>query len=141
MPCPIHNGKDYNLSFTDHGFICFVCGAKGDAVAFVQQVLSLPTRLDAIKSINRDLHLGLPIDSPAPVTFTAEMRKRRREQEEKERRFAEWQKGRDDLEDEWAILDQIIRNPKSKPEEVAKANARISFVEYSLNCYPPEPER
>lgn len=36
IPCPIHDGKDRNFSFTDFGFKCFVCGAEGGLVHFVE---------------------------------------------------------------------------------------------------------
>ena len=37
-PCPIHNGKDYNFSFTENGYRCFVCGASGDVISLVKDV-------------------------------------------------------------------------------------------------------
>ena len=60
-PCPLHNGKDYNMSFTATNFHCFVCGESGDVIEFVTKILNLPSRADAMKRMNGDLKLGLPI--------------------------------------------------------------------------------
>ena len=54
IPCPIHNGKDYNLSFTDNRFRCFVCNEGGDVIAFVRSVCGLNNRKEAMIKINED---------------------------------------------------------------------------------------
>ena len=59
IPCPIHNGEDYNFCFSDSGFHCFVCGASGDVIGFVQELFSLRF-IDAVKKLNDDFGLGLP---------------------------------------------------------------------------------
>ena len=35
-PCPIHNGKDFNMSYTDHGYKCFVC--RGSAMTSIWEL-------------------------------------------------------------------------------------------------------
>lgn len=60
IPCPIHNGTDYNFSFNDGGFHCFVCGASGDVIGFVQQYFDLSFS-DAVAKLNNDFCLCLPI--------------------------------------------------------------------------------
>ena len=40
-PCPIHNGKDYNFSYTDKGYKCFVCNSSGDVITFIKEVCEL----------------------------------------------------------------------------------------------------
>ena len=82
IPCPFHNGKDYNLSYTPHGYRCFVCGASGDVVGFVKDACELATRSDAMKRINQDFHLNLPIGANMDVHISAEMQKRRAEAEQ-----------------------------------------------------------
>lgn len=41
IPCPLHNGKDYNFSFNDKVFFCFVCGEKGNIFSFVMKMFGL----------------------------------------------------------------------------------------------------
>lgn len=60
ISCPIHNGLDYNFSFTESVFHCFVCGASGDIIGFVQQYFDLSFS-DAIAKLNNDFCLSLPI--------------------------------------------------------------------------------
>lgn len=139
IPCPIHNGTDYNLSFTSKGFCCFVCNASGDQIAFVKAVLGLPTRAEAMRRLNDDLHLNLPIDSPATTAWSAEAT-RRVQESEKRRAEAEarWEK-RESLEDERAALERIINDPVSSIEDLAKAKERIAYVDYQILSLPPEP--
>ena len=41
-PCPFHQGKHDNFAVTPRGgYVCFVCGEKGDAFTFVQKRLGL----------------------------------------------------------------------------------------------------
>ena len=60
IPCPVHNGADYNFSYNRNTFHCFVCGASGDVIGFVQQYFNLPFS-DAIIKLNDDFCLCLPI--------------------------------------------------------------------------------
>lgn len=62
IPCPIHHGTDNNFSFKDDHFKCWVCGAHGDVISFVQQYFDISFN-DAIDKINTDMNLGLPIRS------------------------------------------------------------------------------
>ena len=60
MRCPIHHGKDRNLRIYPKSYYCWVCHAAGDQIQFVQSVLGLSFQ-DAMKRINADFGLGLPI--------------------------------------------------------------------------------
>ena len=55
IPCPIHDGKDRNFSFTDFGFRCFVCGAEGGLVHFVELYRGLSFEA-ALEEINGHFH-------------------------------------------------------------------------------------
>lgn len=138
IPCPIHAGEDYNLSFTDKGFCCFVCGAKGDQIAFVKDVLGLSTKAEAVRRLNQDLGLGLPIDSPVPSSFSAEAARARKNAEEKRLKEKELWELRESLEDEWASLDRIIHDPAADIEAKASAQERIAYIEYRLLSLPNE---
>lgn len=143
IPCPIHQGEGYNLSYTAHGFRCFVCGASGDVIAFVKDVLGLSTRADAMRRINQDLRLNLPIDGDVRPSFSAEAERRR--QDAKRRRDAQdaWESHYNALWDDWARQDSIIRAADIKdPTEAwlrAAAIDRKTRIEYELLCLPEKP--
>jgi hypothetical protein len=59
--CPFHGGEHYNLSFKGGGFHCFVCGLGGDSVRFAQELLQLASPMDALRQVDRDFGLGLPL--------------------------------------------------------------------------------
>jgi len=118
IPCPIHHGKDYNLSYTDRGFRCFVCGASGDVISFVRDVCGLESRNAAITRLNRDFRLSLPIRCEiAPETQKAlEARKNRiRERNEK---LAQLQSAWHAAMDWFALLDRMKTDfAPADPEE------------------------
>lgn len=58
--CPIHHGSDLNMRIYRSSYHCFVCHATGDQIQFVQSVLGLSFQ-DAMRRINADFGLGLPI--------------------------------------------------------------------------------
>ena len=60
MRCPIHHGKDRNLRIYPKSYYCWVCHAHGDVIQFVMSVFGLSFQ-DAMRRINDDFGLGLPI--------------------------------------------------------------------------------
>jgi DNA primase len=50
-PCPFHQGKHDNFAVTPRGgYVCFVCGEKGDVFSFVQKRLGMDF-VDAVKYV------------------------------------------------------------------------------------------
>ena len=139
IPCPIHSGKDYNLSYTNTGYKCFVCGASGDVVSFVKDVLGLSTRVDAMKRINTDFRLHLPIDTNITFQESEELRKRREAVRKRQEEEAAWLAGLEALWDEWCRLDrQRMWEPVGSPPWV-EAVKNINRVSYEIDCYPEKP--
>lgn len=143
MPCPFHNGKDPNLGLKDRYYNCFVCGAKGDAIKFVQELFGLNFS-DTISKINSDFLLGLPIGQRIDRRKQLEMeriafqRRQKAKQEEAERQQIEdayWA-----AFDEWKRMDDNRRNhaPKSPKEPLhplfVDALKNIASAEYNLSC-------
>jgi DNA primase len=61
-PCPFHNGKDANFSVQPgRGYNCFVCGEKGDAIAFIQKKLGLDFA-GAVRLVAEKSGMQLPVD-------------------------------------------------------------------------------
>jgi DNA primase len=56
IPCPFHGGVDNNLGFKDDYFHCFVCGAKGDVITFVQKYFNIGFQ-SAVEKICTDFSL------------------------------------------------------------------------------------
>jgi hypothetical protein len=141
IPCPIHNGKDRNFSYTDRGYKCFVCGASGDVISFVQTILSLRDRTDAMKRINADFRLGLPLDREITVAENKALEERRKALREKEERRAEWEAGYHRLWDEWCRLDRQRMFCLVGTPTWAEAVKNIDRVAWEIDCYPVEEPR
>ena len=138
-PCPFHNGKDFNLSYTRSGYKCFVCGASGDVITFVKDIRDMPTRVDAMKRINADLRLNLPVDGSVSEEVGANFARRRAEREARERAHEEWCETYHALLDEWVELDKTKRTADPRSSAYAEAVKRIDYVAYRLDSLPSEP--
>lgn len=114
IPCPFHNGKDDNLALYDNCFKCYVCGAKGGVIRFVQMLYKL-SPYQAEQKINADFCLGLPIEDGRQYTVWQQieaeqkLREMRRKREEKEKRIAECEEKRTKAQDDWIFWDTWIR--------------------------------
>lgn len=106
IPCPVHGGKNYNFSYDENVYHCFVCGCKGDLVRLTQDIFGLDI-MGAIRKIDGDFGLNLPIDRKRTLR---EMRDERRivaqkQREREEKAAAE----KAEQERYWAILEKIIQ--------------------------------
>jgi DNA primase len=111
IPCPIHAGEKFNLSFTDDLFHCFVCGSGGDVIHFVRHVLGL-SFAGALDKLNTDFDLGIPLDRKPTLRERRDAQKRHREiMAERERQAAEKQ-AREEVY--WALWDEWIRLDKNR---------------------------
>lgn len=150
-PCPIHNGKDLNFSFTDNLFKCFVCGESGDVITLVKDVLGLSTRADAIRKIGEDFNLWLNLNFHADFSQkdsakVKELERLRAERERKEREEAEWLERYHTVLDEWIELDNVIRDTPWDSEEnimkVCHAKEKRAQIGYQLDLIlASEPHR
>ncbi len=142
IPCPIHSGKGYNMGISDELFHCFVCGARGDVITFVQRIMNLNFK-DALAKINDDFFLGLPIKSEITKEKKAELERKRIEylaKKEAERLAEEEAKQRYwKLMDKWIEYDKAIRELKPKrgdfiiDERYIRAVKNIKYIEYLID--------
>ena len=132
-PCPIHNGRDYNFSYNAHGYKCFVCGASGDVVALVKEVCELATRADAMRRINADFRLDLPIDGTLSAIQSANFAHRREQREKQQAAEDAWWAEYHRLMDEWTRLDKIKRTADPDSDEYADAVKTIDFISFQLD--------
>ena len=143
--CPFHSER--SASFKSYpgqrGYYCFGCHESGSVIDFVMKFFGLSFG-DAIKKINEDFSLGLPIGEKLDrrkqleINRQAFMRKRAVEAEKSERERLEnayWT-----AFDEWKRLDDNTRNfPPKTPTEplqqlLVEALKNISGAEYRLEC-------
>lgn len=146
IPCPFHNGKDANLWFSDTGYHCFVCGAGGDMLRFVQQLFDL-SFTEAIQKIAVDFGLNIPIDRKAKLTELRAMQRVQSQAAMKrqaaQKREKEWAAEYQSRVDEWIRLDKNRRRyaPKSAEEEphplFIEAIKNLDRAAYRIDSLPP----
>ena len=143
--CPFHRERTASMKVYDgnRGYYCFGCGKSGDVISFVRDYFGL-SFVDAIKKINDDFSLGLPIGdkiSRNRQRYIAKQAYNRRKaikdrEKEKERLEAEY----------WAAFDEVLRlncqieqyKPKTEDEEwhpkYVEAAQNITYKQYLLEC-------
>lgn len=140
IPCPLHNGKDYNFSFTRNGYKCFVCGATGDVITFVKETQGCATRVDAMRKINEDFNLHLPIDGECQINFREKIDERRAEREKLDAEQEAWEKEYANLTYCFAFYDTILMRPEEHPVSViSQAKERMAWLKWELEHMPPRP--
>ena len=137
-PCPIHNGKDYNFSYTQNGYNCFVCGASGDVIAFVKEVCELATRADAMRRICEDFHLGY-FDAVQAPEISEKVKKARAEADRRKAERDAWWGRYHELMDLFVKYQRTLDHGNPESKEYAEAARNIATIEYQLDSLPPEP--
>lgn len=107
IPCPIHNGRDNNFAYKERGFVCYVCGATGDVISFVQKLFGL-TFMDACRKMDMDFQLGLNIDGELSLEEQERAEERKRIALERKKRRQDAQRAYDDALTAFAELDKVI---------------------------------
>lgn len=77
IPCPVHGGTNYNMSFTDKFYHCHKCSAGGDVIHFVQHIFGIPF-CAALDKLNTDFNIGLPLDRRLTLREQREAEQRHR---------------------------------------------------------------
>ena len=138
--CPIHNGKDPNFAYTDRYFRCFVCGAKGDVIAFVKSVCGLSSMSDAMKKINADFDLRLPINCTLSDSQSANLALKKQESDARKAREDAWWNEYHLLTDEWIRLDKARREADPLSDEYASAVKEIDRIGFMIDDLPKSME-
>ena len=125
IPCPIHQGVKPNFGYKEHYWHCFVCGAGGDVISFVQAYFGLTFR-EAIRKLNDDFCLGLALGEKPTLRQQRELEKKFKEilekEEQKKAQKAELEKEYKEALSEWAMLDKVkqMSAPKTPEQEVSE---------------------
>lgn len=86
--CPFHQERTASLSVSPHKQIwkCFGCGKGGDAISLVAELLNI-NALEAAKSINYTLGLGLDAEKPISYLEINKYKEKRKTEE----MFKQWE--------------------------------------------------
>ena len=143
--CPFH--QERSASFKAYpgtrGFYCFGCHESGSVIDFVMKFFGLPFG-DAIKKINEDFSLGLPIGEKLDRRKQLEMQRqafmRKREMNARKAEQERLESAYWTAFDEWKRLDDNKRNyaPKTPTEPLhplfVEALKNIAGAAYNLSC-------
>lgn len=87
--CPFHGERTASLKFYDNGgWYRFGCHAGGSSIDFVSKLLEL-SPLEAVRRMNEDFNLNLPLDKP-PSDAQQRAAEHRRELLEVQMAFEDW---------------------------------------------------
>lgn len=90
--CPLHHEKTASLKLYPNGtWHCFGCNRGGSSIDLVAALYNL-TPLEAVRRLNEDFRLALPLDRP-PDRETLRAAQHRREISDTYRLFEEWRDG------------------------------------------------
>lgn len=93
--CPFHDDQHPSMSFRASRFRCWSCGAAGDCIDLTSRLFSL-SPLAAIKLLNNEFSLDLPIGRPLTGQELRQQRenaRQRRQQRETMQAFQRWRYG------------------------------------------------
>ena len=75
--CPFHTERTPSLKLYRDRFVCFGCGAGGSVIDLVGKLYGM-TPIEAVKKLNMDFCLKLPLDQPMTQEDCVEAENRRR---------------------------------------------------------------
>ena len=147
--CPFHDEKTGSLKVYPHSFYCYGCGKGGDVITLVRSLFDLPFR-DALRKVNEDFALCLPIDEKPTIRQKREAQDKHRELERarerrKKQHDAAWSRYLDLLQ-ELDVCKDAIERYKPKPGDemlhplFAEALHRREYLNYLIDSYDFEKE-
>jgi hypothetical protein len=110
IPCPFHNGKNNNFSYTDEVYYCFVCGAKGNVITFIKDWFQINHR-QALIRLNADFGLGLSGRRPTRREITQRELERAQIQAELDQFRAEYEEKTGEYCDLWHAIKRSAQAP------------------------------
>jgi len=104
--CPFHNEKTASFKVYHNSFYCFGCGASGNVIHLVRKLYDLDF-VEAVKRLNADFSLNLPIDERMTLRQARAYENKKREIEKARQRERE---RKQHIEDSYySLLDEYIR--------------------------------
>lgn len=126
--CPFHNDHNPSMTFRNGRYKCWACNVGGDSIDFTMKLFGL-NALDAVRRLNADFCLALPIDRPPSRKETAEAEKRKH-LADTQRRYEEWRKSMlNDLNKAFRIAHIALNTKRELTEQEAIAVYWMSPIE------------
>lgn len=142
--CPFHNEKTPSFKAYQTSFYCFGCGASGDVISLVQKLFNC-SFTEAIKKLNSDFALNLPIEERLTLRQADAYRKRQREIEEarqrERKRKSELHNSYNNLLDEYNRLEQNFKKYRPKQYEetlhplFVEACKMLGYISYLIDSF------
>lgn len=107
--CPFHNDGRPSCKIYPgrRGFHCFSCGASGDVLDFCQGYFNLDKN-QALRKLNADFALNLPLDGYDREQAERQLQQRRREQQRQKEKEAATRKAYWDLFDTLGGIEMVL---------------------------------
>lgn len=88
--CPFHNDKHPSMK-VDKGFYCFACGAKGDAIHFVEKFFGISS-YEAAKKLAEDFHIPIAMEKSKSKSILKKKKVQKNNPYQLMQEFARWEK-------------------------------------------------
>lgn len=132
--CPFHADDKPSLSFNKGYFRCFGCGAHGDAINYVAQYFGLKP-IDALRKLDQDFGLRLPIDSEQTREDREAMREKAA-QMKAERLYKEWKERKQgELSTVYLVGHQALMSGRDLNDAEAWSVKQMAMIEYALDFF------
>lgn len=134
--CFEHNDKHPSMKLYEKNYHCFGCGAHGDVIDLVSNVLGI-SMIEAAKRINTDFGLGLDMGTPVTRDEIVMINCRRRENRE----YAEWENHAFYVLSEYhKMLLEWRKNAPESAEDIPNKHFveslyTLDYAEYIFDCF------
>lgn len=128
--CPFHGEKTGSLKVYPgrRGFYCFGCHKGGDVIDFVAQYFGL-NFLDAMRKLNQDFSLGLPLDGSTDKEAEKKAKQlayqRRQAEARRKKRLQALQNAYDRALTRFATIDAVCDNARTEAKNSPSEDADI----------------
>ena len=130
IACPIHNGRDQNFGYKNDFWHCFVCGEGGDVIRFVQAYFGLSFK-DAVRKLNDDFHVGLPIGTKPTLRQRRAAEKLQREAAAKRQILDALTAEKEKALDDYVLCLNLIRD--YKPVRIEEVSELYIYALFHIN--------
>lgn len=139
--CPFHGEKTASLKVYpgDRGWYCFGCHRYGDVISFVMFYFGI-NFIDAVRKINQDFGLGLPIDKKMEPDAEKEARRiayqRRVAQDKRKKLLERLRAERDKALERYVAMDSLAEKARSDGLQAAQTLSDVDTMSYFLDSLP-----
>lgn len=125
--CPLHREKTPSLKLYDDGsWHCFGCGKGGSSIDLEMELYDLKP-LDAVRRLNDDFRLGLPLDRP-PDKEERAAAQHRRELHDTYELFQQWRGETIDRLNECFRMSRLIQKFIEKPADLDQMSDLLVYT-------------